>query len=82
MGYVICKQYGFVPTDFCATFPSVSPTYVYEWIGNKDQHVATLLHFNLVYNTWQQILSGASDTVFNEACKISLKVDVGLEEEF
>ena len=45
---------------------------------NKNQRVAKLLLFNLVYNVWWQILFAASDNAFNEAHKISLKV--GLEK--
>ena len=63
-GHVLCKQYGFTPTDaFVPTFPSFSPTYMNGSERSKDQRVAKLLYFNLVYST---IVSGASNTAFRK----------------
>ena len=54
------------PEMFVPTLPSVVSTFMNESEWNIDQRVAKLLYFDLVYNT---IVSGMSNTVFNEAWK-------------
>ena len=66
-GHVLCKQYGFTPTDvFVPTFSSFSPTYMNGSEWSKDLHLAKLLYFILVYST---IVSGVSNTAFRKHYK-------------
>ena len=49
MGSVICKQYGFVPTNFCARFPSVSLTYMNRSEIKTNSSYTTALQFGVQY---------------------------------